>query len=80
MEGGKQMNTVTVYLPIKDNGRDIKWSSLVADAKREARTSTAHKDWELEYIDEYHREVPIYNDQGRKVGTEEEAKVIVRKA
>lgn len=74
-------NTVTVYLPIKDEKRrDIKWSDLVKEAMREARNRTAHKDWKLEMIDEYHREVPVYNDHGRKVGMEEEAKVVVRKA
>lgn len=69
-------STHTVYL----DSATAKWSELVEDAKREARRASGHKEWTLDSIDEYHREVGVYNDHGKRTGTTVEAKVIVRKA
>lgn len=69
-------NTYTAYLPTEG----VKWSALVAEAKSEARHATAHNKWDLDYVDEYHREVGVYNDHGKKVGLEAQAKVVLRKA
>lgn len=65
----------TVY--VSSEGR---WSDIIKGAKKEATNRTAHGQWELESIDEYHREVGVYNNHGRKVGTELESKVVLHKA
>lgn len=67
--------TVTVYLPTKN----VKWSDLVSEAMREARRRTAHKDWELVMIDEYHDVEVDYDENGRQLPPYEVAKVVVKR-